>query len=126
MGEGNVWPVPSKVKIYGNILVAFYWQLSMGRKDTSFGVKYQRLFVGWYLLNYEEMFMETPIYIKVCCAHYRNFYIYACHLIILSYTTLLISWVFLCVLTYISPFTDLWHILDNVYGVQDVLAMFLC
>ena len=75
----------------------------MGRKDTSFGVKYQRLLAGWHLLNYEDMFVEIPIYIKVCFAHYRNFYIYACHLIILSYTTLLISWVFLCVLTPLSP-----------------------
>ena len=36
----------------------------MRRKDTSFGVIYQKLLVGWYLLNYEEMFVEIPIYIR--------------------------------------------------------------
>ena len=36
----------------------------MGIKDTSFGVRYQKLLVGWHLLNYEEMFVETPIYIR--------------------------------------------------------------
>ena len=49
------------------------------------------------------MLVETPIYIKVCCAHYRNFYIYACHWIILYYTTLLISRMFLWVLTSLCP-----------------------
>ena len=36
----------------------------MGRKDTSFGLKYQNLLVSMKILNYEEMFMETPIYIR--------------------------------------------------------------
>ena len=36
----------------------------MGRKDTSFGVRYQNILVRWHLLNYEEMFAETPIYIR--------------------------------------------------------------
>ena len=35
----------------------------MGRKDTSFGVIHQKLLVEWNLLNYEDMFAETPIYI---------------------------------------------------------------
>ena len=46
------------------MLVAFYQQLLMGIKYTSFGVKHQKLPVGWYLLNYKEMFVETPIYIR--------------------------------------------------------------
>ena len=36
----------------------------MGIKDTSFGVKYQKIFVGRHLLNYEKMLVETPIYIR--------------------------------------------------------------
>ena len=36
----------------------------MGRKDTSFGVKYQNILVRWKILNYEEIFAETPIYIR--------------------------------------------------------------
>ena len=36
----------------------------MGINDTSFGVKYQKLLLGWHLLNYGEMFTETPIYIR--------------------------------------------------------------
>ena len=37
---------PFKGNISGNILVAFYQQLPMGRKDTSFGVRYQKVLVG--------------------------------------------------------------------------------
>ena len=36
----------------------------------------------------------TDLY-KVCCDHYRHLYIYAFHWIILSYTTLFNSWMFL-------------------------------
>ena len=36
----------------------------MGRKETSFGVRYQNILVGWHLINYEEMFGGTPIYIR--------------------------------------------------------------
>ena len=35
----------------------------MGRNDTRYVVIYQKLLVGWNLLNYEEMFAETPIHI---------------------------------------------------------------
>ena len=35
----------------------------MGRKDTSFGVKNQNLLVSMEILNYKDMFVETPIYI---------------------------------------------------------------
>ena len=45
---------------------------------------------------------NTKLY-KICCAHYRHFYIYDHHWIILSYTTLFISWMFLWVITSISP-----------------------
>ena len=47
----------------GNALVAFYRNLPLGIKDTSFGVIYYYLLVGWNLLNYKNMFAETPIYI---------------------------------------------------------------
>ena len=36
----------------------------MVRKDARFGVKYQNILVIWHLLNYEEMFAETTIYIR--------------------------------------------------------------
>ena len=36
----------------------------MGGKDRSFGVKYQKIMVIWHLLNYKEMFVVTPIYIR--------------------------------------------------------------
>ena len=36
----------------------------MRRKYASFGVRYQNILVGWNLLNYEEMFVVTPIYIR--------------------------------------------------------------
>ena len=35
----------------------------MKRKDTIFGVIYEKLLFGWHLLNYEDMFVETPSYI---------------------------------------------------------------
>ena len=45
-------------------MVAFYRQLPMEINDISFVLKYQRLPVGWRLLNYEDVFVETPIYIR--------------------------------------------------------------
>ena len=74
----------------------------------------------------QRNFRGNTNFYKVCCDIYRRFYIYACHWIILLYTTLFNPWIFLWVLTYISPFTGLWHILDKVKGVQDILAMLLC
>ena len=82
----------------------------MGRKDTSFGVKYQNILVTRHLLNYEDISVGTPIYIKVCCDIYRPFYIYAFHWIIFSYKTFFISWVFLLLLTYIYTL--------HVYGIS--------
>ena len=64
MGEGNNYFVLSEVKSSGNLLFAFYRKLPMGRKDTGFGVKQQKLLVGWHLLKYEYMVVETPIYIR--------------------------------------------------------------
>ena len=64
MGEGNGWFVLSKEKSSGNLLVVLYRQLPMGRKDTSFGVKYQNVLVSMKIRNYEEMFVGTPIYIR--------------------------------------------------------------
>ena len=54
----------SKVRSSGNILVAFYWKLPMVRKDTSIVAKYQKLLLGWHLLNYKDMSVEIPIYIR--------------------------------------------------------------
>ena len=53
-----------KGKSSGNVLVLLYRQLPMGIKYTSFGVKYQKFLVGWHLLNYKEMLVETPIYFR--------------------------------------------------------------
>ena len=64
MREENGWFFLSKIKSSEKLLVEFYRQLPMVRNDTIFGVKYQKLLVGWYLLNYEEMFVETPVCIK--------------------------------------------------------------
>ena len=64
MGEVNGQLNLSKGKSSGNVLVVFYRQLPMGRKDTSFGVKYQNLLVSMKILNNEEMFVETPIYLR--------------------------------------------------------------
>ena len=36
----------------------------MVRNDTIFGMKYQKLNIGWHLLNYEEMFVEAEIYMR--------------------------------------------------------------
>ena len=36
----------------------------MGRNDTIFGVKYQNILVRWHQINYTEIFVETPIYIR--------------------------------------------------------------
>ena len=64
MGEGSGLSVLSEGKSSRNVLVALYWQLYMGRNDTSVGVKYQNIYLGQNLLNYKYMFVETPIYIK--------------------------------------------------------------
>ena len=41
---------------------------------------------------------------KVCWNLYRTFYCYDFHMIILSYTTLFVSWMFLWVLTSLYPY----------------------
>ena len=64
MGEGNGQFVLSKDKSSGNVLVVFYRQLPMGRKDASFGVKYPNVLVSMKIRNYEEMFVEPQIYIR--------------------------------------------------------------
>ena len=51
-------------KDFGNALVLFYWQLPMGRKGTNSGEKYQNILVRWHPLNYEDMSVETLIYIR--------------------------------------------------------------
>ena len=36
----------------------------MGRKDTTFGMKYKNILVGQHILNYKEMFVITLIYVS--------------------------------------------------------------
>ena len=79
MGGENEWFILSESNIYGNLLVAFYLRLPVIRKDTIFVLKYQNILVGQHLLNYKDIFVGTPIYIKVCSDHCCLFYIYACH-----------------------------------------------
>ena len=62
MGKGNGYFVLSKVKSYGNALVVFYQKLPIGRKGTRFVDIYQNILIIWHLLNYEDIFVETPIY----------------------------------------------------------------
>ena len=67
----------------------------MGRNDTSFGVKYQNLLVRWKILNYEDMFVETPIYIRYVVI---TIIVFASMLVIelfLYYKTSFIYWMFL-------------------------------
>ena len=45
-GEGNGRLKSSQGKSSGNVLGVFYRQLPMGRKDTSFGVKYPKVLVS--------------------------------------------------------------------------------
>ena len=63
-GRGKRSVCPSKVNSSGNVLVEFYCKLPMLRKDKNFSVKYQKLLVVCHLLNYEDIFVETPIYIR--------------------------------------------------------------
>ena len=46
------------------MLVAFYQKLPMGIKYTNFGVKYQNILSGRYLLKHREILVVTPIYIR--------------------------------------------------------------
>ena len=64
MGEGNGKLKSSKGKSSGNVLVLFYRQLPMGRKDTIFGVKYPNVLVSMTIRHYEDMFVEPTIYIR--------------------------------------------------------------
>ena len=63
MGEGNGQLKLSKGKSSGNVLVVFYRQLPIGRKDTSFGVKHPNVLVSMKIRNYEAMFLKPAIYI---------------------------------------------------------------
>ena len=64
LGERNGYCVLLEGKSYGNLFVDFYRKLLMGRKDKIFGVKYQNILVRRHLLNYKDMFVGTPIYIR--------------------------------------------------------------
>ena len=64
MGEGNGKLKSPKGKSSGNVLVVFYWRLSMGIKDAIFGLKYPNVLVSTTTRKYEEMFVEPPIYIR--------------------------------------------------------------
>ena len=64
MGEGNSKLKSSKGKSSGNVLVVFYWQLPMERKDVSFVVKYPNVLVSMKIRHYEEIFVEPPIFVR--------------------------------------------------------------
>ena len=55
---------PFRRQSSGHVLGAFYWQLTMGRKDTSFGGKLKYLLVRRKKLNHTEMLVGTHIYLK--------------------------------------------------------------
>ena len=113
MEEVNGFFVLSKVKSYVNILVEFYRNLPMGRKDTIFGVIYQKLLVVWHLLNYEYMFAEPPIHIR-----YVVLNIVILHLCLpLNYFILnnFVHFLDVSLSTYLYlPLTRLRHILEKV------------
>ena len=107
-------------KFIGCILLA----VPMGSNDTIFGVIYQNILVRSHLLNYKGMFVETTIYIRYVML--TIFYFTSMLAIELFYLTKTFHFsdVYLC--TYLSvSLTCLWHILDKVQGVQDILALFL-
>ena len=62
MGEGNGRLKRSQGKSSGNVLGVFYRLLPMGRKDTTFRVKYPKVLLSMRIRHYEEMFAEPPIY----------------------------------------------------------------
>ena len=64
MGEGNSRLKISQGKSSGNVLGVFYRLLPMGRKDSSFGVKYPNMLVSMRIRHYEEMFVELLIFIR--------------------------------------------------------------
>ena len=62
MGEGNGRLKSSQGKSSGNVLGVFYRLLPMGRKGSTFGVKYPKMLVSMRIRDYKEMFVEPPIY----------------------------------------------------------------
>ena len=94
-------------------MVVFYRQLPLGRKDISFGVRYQNILVRWHLLNYEEMLAETQIYIRYVVLTIVIFTsILVIELFYLSQKNLFLD---VSLSTYLSlSLTGLRHILDKV------------
>ena len=62
MGEGNFRFKSSQGKSSGNVLGVFYWLLPMGRRDSTFGLKYPKVLVSMRIRHYKKMFVEPPIY----------------------------------------------------------------
>ena len=54
---------PFKKKELWNCIVCVLSAFIYVKKGKILGLKYQNILVGWHVLNYEEMFMETPIFI---------------------------------------------------------------
>ena len=52
---------PLEGKSSENLLVVFYPQLPMGRKDTCSGVKHQYILVRSHSINYTEIFVGTQM-----------------------------------------------------------------
>ena len=61
LGGRNIQIFLLESKSSGNLLDAFYKNLPMGRKDTSFVVKLQYILVRRHELNYTDMFVENQI-----------------------------------------------------------------
>ena len=105
--EGKRLVVLSTVESYRNELFLFYRQLRRGINYTSFGVRYQYILVRWDPLNYKDMFVETPFYIR-----------YVVITIVISTSMLDIELFYLTQLsssTYLTlSFTGLRHILEKV------------
>ena len=64
-GGGRRLVCPFKRRELWKCIGCIIWaELFIGGKDTRFLLKDQKILVGCHLLKYEEMFVETPIYIR--------------------------------------------------------------
>ena len=118
-GGGKRLVPPFKNNISGNILVAFYQKLPMEIKGTSFGVNHKNILVTRQLLNYEDMFVVSSIYIMYVVIYIILFT--SMLAIELFDLTQLLSFLG-CFFEYLTLFIPL-----QVCGIyQDVLAMLLC
>ena len=94
-GEGKRLVRPFKSHVLWKCIGCTLSVVTYGKKLHKLWSEIQKPFSKMENTKQERgFFVNTDLY-KVYCAHYFHFYTYACHLIILSYTTLFISWMFL-------------------------------